>query len=212
MLGRSVSWCFLPANKALVLILYIYRYQMVNCFISWPEKSGSYLKTHLVLLFVCNLDIPRSQVFFFKDFIYLFRFLKNIIWEREHEKMSMNEGGGAARGRSRHPTEQGGWGRGRIPGPCNHDLSWRQMLKWLSHQGVPKILFIYLRESEWDREGERIWGRLHAACRAWCEARSHHPEIMTWAKTKNWMLNWLSHLGALTSLFHMFNQKSHLRK
>lgn len=60
-------------NKALVLLLCIYRNQMVNGFISWPEKSGSHLKTHLILLVVCNLDIPRSQISFFnKDFIYLF--------------------------------------------------------------------------------------------------------------------------------------------
>lgn len=39
--------------------------QMVHFLLSWSEKSRSYLKTHLILLYLCNLDIPRPQVSFF---------------------------------------------------------------------------------------------------------------------------------------------------
>ena len=49
-----------------------------------------------------------------------------------------------------------------------------------------RILFIYLGER---RSRERGTSGLHTECRA----RTHNPEIMTWAETKTWMLNWLSH-------------------
>ena len=68
-------------------------------------------------------------------------------------------------------------------------------------------MFIYLfwerereRERERGREGrgrergrERIPSRLHTQCRAQCRTQSHHAEIMTWAKIKSQILNWLSH-------------------
>ena len=47
-----------------------------------------------------------------------------------------------------------------------------------------------------DRGRERIPNRLHAQCRAGRGAPSHNLEIMTWAKIKSQMLNWLSHPGA----------------
>ena len=36
---------------------------------------------------------------------------------------------------SREPDR--GWGWGSIPGPRDHDQSWRQMLNWLRHPGDP---------------------------------------------------------------------------
>ena len=38
--------------------------------------------------------------------------------------------------------------------------------------------------------------RLSAECRAQCGARSHHPEIRTWAQIKSWLLTWLHHVDA----------------
>ena len=31
-----------------------------------------------------------------------------------------------------------------IPGPWDHDLSWRQAPKWLSHPGAPLLSFLYI--------------------------------------------------------------------
>ena len=47
-----------------------------------------------------------------------------------------------------------------------------------------------------EEEGESIPSRLQTKLRAQCRAQSHDPEIMTWAKIKSWMFNWLSHPGA----------------
>ena len=67
--------------------------------------------------------------------------------------------------------------------------------------------FIYLREKERESrmgrrgEGERNPSRLLTECGTQCEAQSHDSEIMTWAKTKSQMLNWLCHLDTPTSCF-----------
>ena len=49
-------------------------------------------------------------------------------------------------------------------------------------------------------ERERIPSRLHAQHRAQHGTQSHNSKLMTWAKIKNQMLNWLSHPGALIAL------------
>ena len=46
------------------------------------------------------------------------------------------------------------------------------------------------------RGRERIISRFRAQQGAHYGARSHDPEIMTWADIRSQMLNWLSHLGA----------------
>ena len=63
-----------------------------------------------------------------------------------------------------------------------------------------KDLFILEREREQERAGrgaERISSRLPIEYGAWCGAQSQDPEIMTWAKIKSQLINWLSHPGAL---------------
>ena len=61
-----------------------------------------------------------------------------------------------------------------------------------------KIFIIYLRKRErMSRRRSRGRGRgknlrLPAECRAQLGAQFQHPKIMTWAKTKSPMLNWLS--------------------
>ena len=47
--------------------------------------------------------------------------------------------------------------------------------------------------------------RLHGERRAWHGARSYDPEIMTWAKIKSQMPNWLSHLGAPSILLKKYS-------
>ena len=68
-------------------------------------------------------------------------------------------------------------------------------------QGFPVSLIFdlnkfFLRESVSRGRGrERISSKLHAQLGAWCRARSHDHETMTWAKIKGQKLNWLSHPG-----------------
>ena len=62
-----------------------------------------------------------------------------------------------------------------------------------------KDLLIYFREKESEykqrggAEGEKESpSDSPPGCRAQLRSGSHNPEIMTWAKIKSWMLNWLS--------------------
>ena len=57
------------------------------------------------------------------------------------------------------------------------------------------------RGGERPRERERLSSRLSAECEALQGAWSQDPEIMTWAKTKSQMLNWLCHRGCPIYLF-----------
>ena len=73
-----------------------------------------------------------------------------------------------------------------------------------------KDLFIYLRKHASmnggkgrGRRRERIF-RLPAECGAWHRARSHDPEIMTWAEIKSWMLNQFSHPGTPNQCFSTY--------
>ena len=73
------------------------------------------------------------------------------------------------------------------------------MVKQYHISGI-KYIFLklnFLREREWRAEGEweRISNRFHAEHRAWHGVHFHNPEIVTWAETKSWMLNQLSHPG-----------------
>ena len=75
----------------------------------------------------------------------------------------------------------------------------------LTYLSFFKIYFMYFweresKQGEEQQERERIPSRLPTECGAPLGAQSHDPEIMTWAKTKSWMLNWLSHSGTPLNL------------
>ena len=60
-------------------------------------------------------------------------------------------------------------------------------------------LIDYLRQSlgrDWERGQERMSSSLPTECEVRDGARSHDPEIMTWAEIKSWTLNQLSLPGA----------------
>ena len=61
-------------------------------------------------------------------------------------------------------------------------IKWKCLLFWRGGRG---------------RERGRVLSRLHVQGRVWWQAQSHDPEIMTWAKIKRRLLNWLSHLRSL---------------
>ena len=68
-------------------------------------------------------------------------FLKNIFidsLEKEKESMSSEE--------EQREKQIPRWAKspvqGSIPGPWDHDLTWRQMLNWLSHPGTHKIVIL----------------------------------------------------------------------
>ena len=70
------------------------------------------------------------------------------------------------------------------------------------------FLFFFKREGLMWGEGrgkERILRRLHTQNRAWCRARFHNPEIMTWAEIKSWTLNQLSHPLLTPIAYDLFN-------
>ena len=80
-----------------------------------------------------------------------------------------------------------------------------QNLVWL-HQDSFDWLIGWLIYWEWGRERESR-GRAEREVREnpnRHRAQSHECEIMTWAKIKSLMLNWLSHPGAPTSGFFLF--------
>ena len=67
-------------------------------------------------------------------------------------------------------------------------------------------LFFVLRERERteraERQGERISSRLHNVSAEPDDGlKLTNYKIMIWAKTKSWMLNWLSHPGTPVCLF-----------
>ena len=80
-------------------------------------------------------------------------------------------------------------------------------------QHIPTMCFFFFflleREREWEKTGARGRGRKRMNPKqARCEpgvrqrrARSHNPGIMTWAKIKSGILNWLSHPGTPHNLF-----------
>lgn len=76
--------------------------------------------------------------------------------------------------------------------------------QWWDSMFLFKCLCIYFFDGGWGGRGrERISSRLCAdqrEHRAW----SQHPKIMTWAKTKSWALNQLSHPDTLwDSMFYI---------
>ena len=68
------------------------------------------------------------ELSFLKDFICLFERAQPGWVQREREKQV--------------PHEQGAQTQGSIPGPKDHDLSWRQMLNRPSHPDAPRAQFI----------------------------------------------------------------------
>ena len=67
-----------------------------------------------------------------------------------------------------------------------------------------KILF--MRENG-EKGRERGRSRLYTVQWAQCRARWKDPEIMTWAKTKSWMLHWLSHPGTSDFIVFLLSKK-----
>ena len=61
-----------------------------------------------------------------------------------------------------------------------------------------------VRGRERGRWRVRISSRFPTECGAQCGVQSHNLEIMTWDKTKSWMLNLLSNLGAPNSFIFIF--------
>ena len=66
-------------------------------------------------------------------FFYFFKRIFNLfIWDRERENAQAGE-----RGRGKKEKQTPSWAgsqtQGSIPGPLDHDLSWRQMCNYLSH-------------------------------------------------------------------------------
>ena len=74
--------------------------------------------------------------FFFKDCIYLF--------ERDRERDSKRESPSRGEKEKKAPpwVESLTWGW--IPGPQDHDLSWRQTLNWLSHADALTVIFLWI--------------------------------------------------------------------
>ena len=76
-----------------------------------------------------------------------------------------------------------------------------------------KCLFIFSgsgergRDRDRDRKRERAPRRFHPQCEARHRAWTHDHEIMTWAKIKSQMLNWLSHPGAPVSSFVLYGKR-----
>ena len=89
------------------------------------------LNSGLVLLkIMCKW--PRQPPFFKnKDFIYLL--------ERESARDSMSGVEGQREREKQIPHWAGSLMQDSIPGPQDHDLRQRQMLKWLSHPGTPSV-------------------------------------------------------------------------
>ena len=78
-------------------------------------------------------------IFFIKDFIYylfIYLFVYLFMWVREHEQ------GEWQREREKQtPCWAGSPKWGSIPGPWDHDPSWRQTLNHLSHPGTPSEFY-----------------------------------------------------------------------
>ena len=96
----------------------------------WEEISD-YLLHHLYSLDFLLISVA-VLILFGKDFICLFErefaWRSKHDWQKEREKQIHRWAG--------RPI----WGS--IPGPWNHDLSWRKPLDGLSHQGVPVAVLI----------------------------------------------------------------------
>ena len=84
------------------------------------------------------------------------------------------------------------------------DSQWSELFssKWWSIMHPLLFLKLFIWEREKEREdsrgrntGKRI-SRLPTEHRAQCGTQSHGPEVMTWAATKSWMVNPLSHPSA----------------
>ena len=66
------------------------------------------------------------------------------IWElgSEWTRKSKHESGWGAEREKQTSHWAGSPTQGSIPGPSDHDLSWRQTLNWMSHLGAPKVMFL----------------------------------------------------------------------
>ena len=151
-----------------------------------PKTSGNYpYDFHLSSLYV---SIPLAIYLSFFLTIYCFITYIDPSWRQSWEMSAKvsNSGHGL---RVSHKRV---W----IGPPCFWNV-------WINCQSLYYFfnVFIFILELEWARrgaegEGERVSSRLPAEHGAQQGAQSHHTEIMTWAKIKSQIFNWLSHPGA----------------
>ena len=116
----------------------------------------------------CTFHIRKGQKRGLKKvpcflFVFIFFFLRLylFIWQREHANTSR----GSHRQREREkqaPHWAGNLMQGLIPGPWDHNLSWRQMPNQLSHPGAPNCVYLF-----------DLW------CWWWCWASSQHKVLGT---------------------------------
>ena len=81
--------------------------------------------------------------------------------------------------------------------PCGIRPKWINVYIYFQPAFIHLFIYLYLfilreREHKWASGGERGRERLSSSlftASAWCRARSHNCEIMTWAEIKSWTLN-----------------------
>ena len=103
---------------------------------------------------------------------FVFLILFEIEWVRERANKS--ESAHTSRGRGKNQISIAGslmWGS--IPGPWDHDLSWRWTFNWLSHPGTPGVL---LFRGHWKAVSEHLTELTMKPCRrGGVGAREDHP-------------------------------------
>ena len=83
-----------------------------------------------------------------------FFFLRFYLFEKEQETVSTHESGEQEGEGKQTPYWAGSLIWGLIPGPGDHDLSWRKTLKWLETQ-VPQRGFICKQNPNISRKKDR---------------------------------------------------------
>ena len=139
---------------------------------------------------------PSSQnalIFFFKDFIYESQRERETEGERERNRHRQRE--------KQAPCREPDVGLdlrspGSHPGPKAALNCWATGAAQFHTFKEKNIYLFILEEGEGQRESERENPKqIPFERRAQCGAWSHYLEIMTWAETKSWTLNRLSHPG-----------------
>lgn len=118
-----------------------------------------------------------------KILFFLFFYLRE--WERENERENMSWGRSRWIRRGRFPAEQG-----LSPWPWDHDLSWRQMLNWLSPPGAS----VRNLSRNWHSIIKFIWKFTHIRGKA----------IKLKTKTKTWGLRILDLMNYSYEAFFFF--------
>lgn len=140
--GCAAHLCYLLGPKVKCLISLCLSVLHVKSFRPWP---GTWYIYKCFINVTCyhygHISLKNRE--FFKGsylFIYVFIWGRGRVWEREHE------GKGRGRGRSSLPTEQGPPTQVLIPGPWDHDQSWRQTLNDWPTQAPHDYTFYMLQK------------------------------------------------------------------